>query len=70
MKWITNSVKYALPEAPHLSVSLQLIALGTAELVEEDLGPGMPPEFDPAEATTYGLMLVHTMGEQVIWEGQ
>ena len=67
-EWITNALKYALPHAPYLRVSLQLRDAHTAELIVADRGPGLPAGFDPMAATSYGLQLVQTMSEQMYGE--
>jgi two-component sensor histidine kinase len=68
---VTNSLKYAFPEAgkmdgPHGTVRLSVRAAGTSAEVEvSDNGVGLPADFDPAAGGTLGMELVRALSNQI-----
>jgi PAS domain S-box-containing protein len=63
---LTNSIKYAFPDKRRGEIS---VALATAEervtLKVSDDGIGLPEDFDPARATTFGWQLIRNLAAQL-----
>ncbi len=68
---MTNTLKYsfpqdhALPEPPHISLTLKRIENEMIELVIADNGVGMPEGFDMAHSTGFGMTLVRLLTDQL-----
>ncbi|QKZ13849.1 histidine kinase dimerization/phosphoacceptor domain -containing protein [Spirosoma sp. KUDC1026] len=67
---VTNSLKYAFPEARTLQpriiwVSLQPLDEETCRLLIEDNGVGLPTGFNPAQSTTLGLTMIQGLSHQI-----
>jgi two-component sensor histidine kinase len=63
---LTNSLKYAFPgeRRGEIRVSLTTAAEGLT-LTVNDNGIGLPPDFDPAHATTFGWQLISNLATQL-----
>lgn len=64
---VTNCLKYAFPDGRKGTITISSTAVegDLVELVVADDGVGLPQEFDPREATSLGMRLVHGLAEQV-----
>ena len=64
---ITNSFKYAFPHSKEDKISVRLIAAedGWLSLVIADNGRGLPPNFDPRQHNTFGMLLIGGLTEDL-----
>ncbi len=64
---ITNSLKYAFPEAPtgHLFIGLDVPEADRYQLIIRDDGVGFGADFEPARCRTLGLSLIQGLSKQI-----
>ncbi len=64
---LSNSFKYAFANVSdgEIWVTIRVVSEGRFRLVYSDNGPGLPPSFDLARATTLGLQLVTDLSRQI-----
>ncbi|WP_421825411.1 histidine kinase dimerization/phosphoacceptor domain -containing protein [Larkinella sp.] len=64
---LSNSFKYAFSEVAAGEIHLEIRSLteGKYQLLYADNGPGLPPGFDLARASTLGLQLVNDLSRQI-----
>lgn len=67
---VTNSLKYAFPDAGAIQariirVSLQPLDKQTCQLLIEDNGVGLPTGFNPVQSTTLGLTMIQGLSRQI-----
>ncbi|MDA8425154.1 MAG: hypothetical protein M0Z80_03370 [Treponema sp.] len=66
----TNALKYAFPperigDPPTIVVTLRRSGPGRIALVFSDNGIGVPKDFDPAQAASFGMKIVHKLADQL-----
>ncbi len=64
---ITNSVKYAFPCSDHDKITVRLFAKenGWITLIIADNGRGLPPNFDPKQRNSFGMLLIGGLTEDL-----
>jgi len=63
---ITNALKYAFPHTPEDWIRIRLTANGEWITLEvKDNGRGLPPEFDVASSSSFGMILMRGMAEDL-----
>jgi len=63
---ITNAFKYAFPHTPEDRIWIRLTANGEWVTLEvKDNGRGMPPDFDLATSSSFGMILMRGMAEDL-----
>ncbi len=67
---ITNSLKYAYPEGVGEILITLTTASGWTQLTVQDHGIGLPPGFDSAKTSSFGLTIVRALTEQLDGEYQ
>jgi len=64
---ITNSFKYAFPCSDEDKITVRLFASGDASLslIISDNGRGLPPNFDPKQHNSFGMLLIGGLTEDL-----
>lgn len=63
---ISNSFKHAFSPPPEgARLEIELSSNGNRQLRVRDNGPGLPPNYDPQQAESFGMQLVVTLVEQL-----
>ncbi len=63
---LTNSIKYAFPEKQKGEIRVALATAGErVNLTVSDNGTGLPADFDPTRATTFGWQLIRNLASQL-----
>jgi len=64
---MTNSFKYAFKAVGEgkIQISMEVLEAGKYELIYKDNGPGLPPNYDPKESQSMGMMLIFDLIRQI-----
>jgi two-component sensor histidine kinase len=64
---ITNSFKYAFPYSDEDKITVRLFASGDGwlSLIIADNGRGLPPNFDPKQRNSFGMLLIGGLTEDL-----